>query len=143
MHCKLTNRLVIKTCTMKMNNKARSILPGPLVPPGRHGKLIVAGQMAMATGRDSLQTMPAGGAGSPIGRRPSGTRVEDATGAWTVCPVHRAPPGIGKASEGRSNGIWGVEDEEAIGYVEMDAKSKKVMHFIKLTKQYKELVLTT
>ena len=39
--------------------------------------------------------------------------------------------------------IWRVEDEEAIGYMEMNAKSKKAMHFIKLIKQYKELVLTT
>ena len=41
-----------------------------------------------------------------------------------------------------SIGIGRVEDEEAIGYVEMDAKSKKAMHFIKLTKQYKEFALT-
>ena len=34
-----------------------------------------------------------------------------------------------------------VEDEKAIGYVEMNAKSKKVMHFIKFIKQYKELAL--
>ena len=40
-----------------------------------------------------------------------------------------------------SIGIWRVKDEEAIGYVEMDAKSTKAMHFIKLTKQYKELAL--
>ena len=32
LHCKLTNRLVVKTCTMKMNNEARSTLPGPLAP---------------------------------------------------------------------------------------------------------------
>ena len=43
LHCKLTNRLVVKTCTMKMNNEARSTLPGPLVPTERHGELIVAG----------------------------------------------------------------------------------------------------
>ena len=41
-----------------------------------------------------------------------------------------------------SVGIWRVKDEEAIGYVEMDAKSKKAMHFIKFIKQYKELPLT-
>ena len=41
-----------------------------------------------------------------------------------------------------SVGIWRIEDEEAIGYVEMDAKSRKAMHFIKLIKQYKELALT-
>ena len=40
-----------------------------------------------------------------------------------------------------SVGIWRVEDEEAIGYVQMDAKSKKTMHFIKLIKQYKKLAL--
>ena len=107
LHCKLTNRLVVKTCTMKMINEARSTLPGPLVPLGRRGELIVAGQVAMATGRDGRRTMPTGGAGSPIGGRPSGTRgtrVEDATGAWTVRPLHGAPPGIGEASEGRTNG---------------------------------------
>ena len=104
LNCKLTNRLVVKTCTMKMNNEARSILPGPLVPLGRRGELIVAGQVAMATGRDGRRTMPTGGVGSPISGRPSGTRVEDATGAWTVRPLHGAPPGIGEASEGRTNG---------------------------------------
>ena len=41
-----------------------------------------------------------------------------------------------------SVGIWRVRDEEAIGYVEMNAKSKKAMHFIELIKQYKELALT-
>ena len=50
LHCKLTNRLVVKTYTMKMNNEARSVLPGPLVPLGRRGELIVVGQVAMATG---------------------------------------------------------------------------------------------
>ena len=89
---------------MKMINEARSTLPGPLVPLGRRGELIVAGQVAMATGRDGRRTMPTGGAGSPIDGRPSGTRVEDATGAWTVRPLHGAPPGIGDASEGRTNG---------------------------------------
>ena len=104
LHCKLTNRLVVKTCTMKMINEARSTLPGPLVPLGRRGELIVAGQVAMATGRDGRRTMPTGGAGSLIDGRPSGTRVEDATGAWTVRPLHGDPPGIGEASEGRTNG---------------------------------------
>ena len=104
LHCKLTNRLVVKTCTMKMINEARSTLPGPLVPLGRRGELIVAGQVAMATGRDGRRTMPSGGAGSPIDGRPSGTRVKDATGAWTVRLLHGAPPGIGEASEGRTNG---------------------------------------
>ena len=89
---------------MKMINEARSTLPGPLVPLGRRGELIVAGQVAMATGRDGRQTMPTGGAGSPIDGRPSGTRVEDATGAWTVRLLHGASPGIGEASEGRTNG---------------------------------------
>ena len=37
LHCKLTNWLAVKTCTRKMNNEARSTLPGPLVPPGRRG----------------------------------------------------------------------------------------------------------
>ena len=41
-----------------------------------------------------------------------------------------------------SVGIRRVRDEEAIGYMEMDVKSKKAMHFIKLIKQYKELALT-
>ena len=104
LHCKLTNRLPVKTCTMKMINEARSTLPGPLVPLGRGGELIVAGQVAMATGRDDRRTIPTGGAGSLIDGQPSGTRVEDATGAWMVRPLHRAPPGIGEASEGRTNG---------------------------------------
>ena len=104
LHCKLTNQLVVKTCTMRMINEARSTLPGPLVPLGRCGELIVAGQVAMATSRDGRRTMPTGGAGSPIGKRLSGTRVEDATGAWTVRPLHGAPQGIGEASEGRTNG---------------------------------------
>ena len=41
-----------------------------------------------------------------------------------------------------SVGIRRIIDEEAIGYMEMDAKSKKAMLFIKLLKQYKELALT-
>ena len=41
-----------------------------------------------------------------------------------------------------SLGNWGIKYEEANGYVEMSAKSKKAMHFIKLIKQYKELALT-
>ena len=41
-----------------------------------------------------------------------------------------------------SVGIRRIRDEEAIGYMEMDAKSKKAMHFIELIKQYKELALT-
>ena len=41
-----------------------------------------------------------------------------------------------------SVGSWRIEDEEAIGYVEMDVKPRKVMHFIKLIKQYKELAST-
>ena len=102
LHCKLTNRLVVKTCTMAMNNEAGSTLPGPLVPLGRRGELIVAGQVAMATGRDGRRTMPTGGAGSPIGGRPSGTRVGDATGAWTVRPLHGAPPGAGEGERGEN-----------------------------------------
>ena len=58
----------------------------------------------MATGRDGRRTMPTGGAGSPIGGQPSGTRVEDATGPWTVHPLQGAPLGVGKASEGGTNG---------------------------------------
>ena len=38
--------------------------------------------------------------------------------------------------------IWRIGDEEAIGYVEMDVKSKKAILLIKLIKQYKELALT-
>ena len=41
-----------------------------------------------------------------------------------------------------SLGNWGIKYEEANGYVEMSAKSKKAMHFIKLIKQYKELAFT-
>ena len=69
-----------------------------------HGELIVVGQVAMATGCDNQQTMPAGAAGSLISGRPLGTRVEDATGAWMVRPLHGAPPGVGEVSEGRTNG---------------------------------------
>ena len=35
-----------------------------------------------------------------------------------------------------------IDDEEAIGNVQMDANSKKAMHFISLIKQYQELALT-
>ena len=41
-----------------------------------------------------------------------------------------------------SVGVWRIEDEEAFGYVKMDAKSRKAMHFIELSKQYKELAPT-
>ena len=40
LHCKLTNQLVVKTCMMKMNNEARSTLPGP---SERRGELIGVG----------------------------------------------------------------------------------------------------
>ena len=36
-----------------------------------------------------------------------------------------------------------IDDEEAIGNAQMDANSKKVMHFISLIKQHEELALTT
>ena len=35
-----------------------------------------------------------------------------------------------------------IDDEEAIGNAEMDANSKKAMHFISLIKQYQDLALT-
>ena len=38
-----------------------------------------------------------------------------------------------------SLGNWGIRYEEANGYVELDAKSKKAMHLINLIKQCKEL----
>ena len=81
LHCKFANRLVVKTCTMSMNSEARSTLPGLLAPTERRGGLIVAGQVAMATSRDGQRIMPSGAAGSPIGHRLTGTRVETATGA--------------------------------------------------------------
>ena len=40
-----------------------------------------------------------------------------------------------------SVGNWRIDDEEAIGNVQMDANSKKAMHFIRLIKQYQELAL--
>ena len=89
---------------MKMNNEARSTLPAPLVPTGGRGELIVTGQVALTTGRDSRRTMPTSGTGSLIGGRSSRTRVETATGAWTVRLLHGAPPGVGEASERRTDG---------------------------------------
>ena len=65
---------------------------------------MVAGQVAMTTSRDGRRTMLTGGAGSSIGGRPSGMRVQNVTGPWTIRPLHGAPPGIGEASEGRTNG---------------------------------------
>ena len=44
----------------------------------------------------------------------------------TVCSLHN----------------WGRYDEDAIGNVEMDAKSKKAMHFIGFIKQYEEFAVT-
>ena len=41
-----------------------------------------------------------------------------------------------------SVGNWGIKDEEANGNVELDAKSKREMHFINLIKQCKELAST-
>ena len=37
---------------------------------------------------------------------------------------------------------WRMDDEEAIGNLQMSANSKKTMHFISLIKQYQELTLT-
>ena len=39
-------------------------------------------------------------------------------------------------------GNWGIDDEEAIRNVEMDANPPKVMHFISLIKECQELALT-
>ena len=39
-------------------------------------------------------------------------------------------------------GNLGIDDEEAIGNVQMDANSKKAMHFISLIKQCHILALT-
>ena len=36
---------------------------------------------------------------------------------------------------------WRIDDEVAIGNVQIVANSKKVMHFINLIKQYQELTL--
>ena len=66
-----------------------------------------------------------------------------AMGAWTVCPLHGAPLGVSEVEKGRTNDIWRIEDEEAIGFVEMDAKLKKAMRVIKLIKQCKGLASTT
>ena len=41
-----------------------------------------------------------------------------------------------------SLGNWGKYDEDAIGNVEMDAKSKKAMHSIGFIKQYEEFAVT-
>ena len=42
-----------------------------------------------------------------------------------------------------SFGNWGKYDEDAIGNVEMDAKSQKAMHSIGFIKQYEEFAVTT
>ena len=104
LHCKLTNRLIVKTCTMKMNNEARSNLPGPLVPPGGRGELIVAGQVAMATGRGSRRTMPTGGAGprSADGRREREWRTRRGRGWSARCT------GLLRGSARRARGEWTV-----------------------------------
>ena len=39
-------------------------------------------------------------------------------------------------------GNWRIDDEEAIGIVQMDVNSKKAMHSISSIKQYQELVVT-
>ena len=39
-------------------------------------------------------------------------------------------------------GNWRLDDEEAIGSVQMNANSKKAMHFTSLIKKYQELAST-
>ena len=67
--------------------------------------MIVVGQVAMATNHGGQQTMLTGDAGSLIGGRPSGAQEEAVTGTWTACLLHGAPLGVGKANEGRTNGV--------------------------------------
>ena len=40
-------------------------------------------------------------------------------------------------------GNWWIDDEEAIGNMQIDANCKKALHFISLIKQCRELALTT
>ena len=89
---------------MAAPNDARSTPLDALSPLGERGELIVVGQVAMATDHGGRRTMPTGNAGSPIGGWPSGTREEVATGAWTVRPLYRAPPGVCGASEAEKDG---------------------------------------
>ena len=99
-HCKLTDRNVVKTCTMSMSDGVRSTLSGLLGPAGERGESIAVGQVAMATDHDSQRIALTGGAGSPMGGRPSGTREDVATGEWMVRPLHGAPQGVNRAVEG-------------------------------------------
>ena len=89
---------------MATPNDTRSTPSDALGPPGERGELIVVGQVAMATDHGGQRTKPTGDAGCPIRGRLLEAREEAPTGAWTVRPLHGAPPGVGKASEGRTDG---------------------------------------
>ena len=69
------------------------------------------GQMAMATDRGGWQTMVTSGARSPISKRPFGTEVEAATGAWTVRALWGVPQGVSEVDQGKKgsdeNRWWG------------------------------------
>ena len=68
---------------------------------------------------------------SPLG--PPGTALHHMTGAQQFIPEFCLIKIL------CSVGIRRVGDEKTIGYIEMDAESKKAMHLTKLIKQYKEL----
>ena len=48
--------------------------------------------------------MPTGSAGSPIGRRPSGSRNEAGAESWTVRPLYGASQWVDEACEGGTDG---------------------------------------
>lgn len=98
-HCNLTDRFVMRTCTMSMNDRVCSNLSTLLSSIGERGGLIAAGQVAKATDRSNRRAMPTGGVGSSIGGWLLGKREETATGAWTVCPLHQAPWGVGRVDK--------------------------------------------
>ena len=62
------------------------------------------GQVPMATDHGRWRPILTGGAGFPIGGRPSGTLEDVATGAWTVRPLHGALWEVGGVDEGEEKG---------------------------------------
>ena len=103
-HCKHTGRVCRYTISMSMPIDTRSAPSGPLGLLGKRGESAAMGQVAMATHHGGRRTTRTGGAGYPIGERPSPPLGEDAKGAPAGCLLHRAPQVVGEVKEGGANG---------------------------------------
>ena len=90
-------------------NDVRSSPSGPLDILRTCGEPVAMGQVAMATGHDGWQTARTGGAGSPMGGRPSGPQAEDGRRVRKGNSVPREEKRVSDASGSASKGVTGVK----------------------------------